>query len=151
MSFVHSIFFPLANLILLLGVVGYAWAHGGWEERACGAALLLDSVATGVVVRYFQLSHVANSWMRAAPLIMAIDSVLLIVLAAIALLSTRFWPLWVAGLQAPVVATHVAYMIDVHVLPYGYALAQAVWIYPMYVLLVVGARRRTQWRRIRQV
>ena len=143
--------FPISNLILLLGVVGYAWRRGGWEERLCGLGLFVDSVATGIVVRYFQLTHPQNGWLLAAPYILLIDSLLLVILLGIALRSARFWPLWVAALQIPGVVTHIAYMVDDRVVPYGYAIAQTLWIYPMYVALILGTRRHYARRMLMKV
>lgn len=60
---------------------------------------------------------------------------------AIALLSDRFWPLWVAGLQLTSSLGHLFKMLDPGLLPHAYAGAIRFWSYPILVILFVGSWR----------
>lgn len=67
--------------------------------------------------------------------------------AFVAVQSTRFWPLWVAGLQLTTSLGHLLKTIDVTLLPTVYAAALIFWSYPILLILAIGtwrAHRRRQ-------
>ena len=69
----------------------------------------------------------------------------------LALRSDRFWPLWVAGLQLTTVIAHALKGVQLDLMPQAYAAAARFWVYPIFLILVVGtfrsARRRATSRR----
>lgn len=75
-----------------------------------------------------------------------LDAALLIGLAILAIRSTRFWPLWIAGFQTAAVIAHTAKMLDPSMLAFGYALQVRGWGYPMLLVMALGT-----WRHGRRV
>jgi hypothetical protein len=69
----------------------------------------------------------------------------------VALRSERFWPLWVAGLQLTTVIAHGLKGVQLDLMPQAYAAAARFWVYPIFLIIVVGtwrsARRRAESRR----
>ena len=63
-----------------------------------------------------------------------------------ALVSDRFWPLWIAGLQLTSSMGHLFKAIDAELLPIAYAAALRMWAWPILIILGIGtwrAQRRT--------
>ena len=60
---------------------------------------------------------------------------------AIALVSSRFWPLWAAGFQLTVSMSHLMKAVDLDLLPKAYAAAAVFWSYPILLVIVVGTWR----------
>jgi len=60
--------------------------------------------------------------------------------------SSRFWPLWAAGLQLTVSMSHMMKGIDLALMPKAYAAAAVFWSYPILLIIVVGT-----WRTRRKV
>lgn len=121
------------NAITLFGITGYALRFGGTAERLCALTLIIGSIVSAIIVIGFH-----NRWHPASFYLLATDSSALIALIAVALLSDRFWPLYMAAFQVPGVATHIASMVDPTIVTRAYALAQGFWIYPMLIVLLVG-------------
>ena len=65
---------------------------------------------------------------------------------AIALRTDRFWPLWVAGLQLTTLVAHMLKAIKIDLLPHAYAAAGRFWVYPIFLIIVVGTWRSHQRR-----
>jgi hypothetical protein len=122
---------------ILLISCGYALWRGRKYER----------IAAGVFLVATLLSFLSHLSLRAGYTAMnageiAVDSAVLIAVVAIALLSDRFWPLWIAGLQLVDSMAHVMKVIDVKLPPWGYAIAERFWSYPILVILFIGAWRQ---------
>ena len=75
-----------------------------------------------------------------------IDSLVMAASVAIALKSDRFWPLWVAGLQLTTLVAHMLKAIKIDLLPHAYAAAGRFWVYPIFLIIVVGTWRSHQRR-----
>ena len=82
------------NLIQVVATA-YAVVRGGVPERLAG---LLQLVAAALT-RLFFLSSVAP-YVNVEVGILAVDVLLLAAFVAIALYADRFWPIWLAALQA---------------------------------------------------
>jgi hypothetical protein len=69
----------------------------------------------------------------------------------VALRSERFWPLWVAGLQLTTLIAHALKGVQLDLMPQAYAAAARFWVYPIFLIIVVGTwrshRRRLEQRR----
>jgi hypothetical protein len=129
-------FGPLVFIPLLLAICGYAWWRGGADERAVAAACLAGTVATLLVVsplRYRYSSVEAG--------LLLVDLAVLAGFVTVALRSTRFWPLWVAGLQLTTSLGHILKGIDHELLPRAYGAALQFWSYPILIILAVGTYR----------
>ena len=67
------------------------------------------------------------------------------VFVAVALRSAQFWPLWVSGLQLTSSLTHLLKAVQPNLMPFAYAAAEAIWSYPILIILAVAT-----WRLRRQ-
>ena len=72
--------------------------------------------------------------------------------AYIALRSERFWPLWLSGLQLTTVFAHAMKAIQLDLMPQAYAAAARFWVYPIFLVIVIGTwrsyRRRVAARQV---
>ena len=77
--------------LLLLAISGYALWQGRSDERLVAGACLLASLITLAALSptHLRYSHVELG-------VLLVDIGVLLVFTAVALRSSRFWPLWVA-------------------------------------------------------
>lgn len=135
----NSILLVILFWILLLVSCGYALWRGRKYERI--AALVFVSATVLSILGHSPL-HGRYVGIETADLI--VDTAVLIAVAAIALVSDRFWPLWVAGLQTVDSLSHLMKAIDANLVPHVYAAAERFWSYPILVILLVGAWRQNR-------
>jgi hypothetical protein len=141
----NSIFLVILFWLLLVSSCGYALWRGRKYERL--AALVFIS-ATVLSILGHSPAHGRYVEIEAADLI--VDTAVLVAVVAIALVSDRFWPLWVAGLQTVDSLSHLMKAIDADLVPHVYAAAERFWSYPILVILLVGAWRQDQRSRREQ-
>jgi hypothetical protein len=127
--------------LLLFACTAYALALGGRAERMGAATMFVGCVLTAAVN-----SPLAVRYASVEVAIFAVDAVMLGVFGAIALLSDRFWPLWVTAFQLLVVLAHLAKLLDPEMLRNGYGFVIAVWSYPQLVAMALGTRARRRDR-----
>ena len=133
---------PLAYWFILFGVASYAFGRGRWDERLVAAVCVLGSIAT-VIVR----SPINQLYSDVELGIFVVDTVALGGFIVVALRSSRFWPLWVAGFQLTSVLAHFLKAIHWDLIPQVYAAAERFWIYPIFLVIVVGTwRGRSRWQ-----
>lgn len=130
----------LLFLILLAAACAYACARGGPPERLVAIAFVIAPLLTALLqvgpYRSIQLG------------IMTVDVGLLGLMLAIALASTRFWPLLMTSLQGSEVLGHVARLLAPDTVPEAYYAVVAFWSFPMVALLAWGTwRHRLRLRR----
>nr|WP_294849549.1 hypothetical protein [uncultured Sphingomonas sp.] len=134
---------PLQYFALLILVAMYAFARGKIDERAAASICVIATVATMVVA-----SPVSRGFAKVESGVLVVDLVALAAFSAIALRSDRFWPLWVAGFQLTSTIAHGLKAVHVGLLPQAYAVAERFWVYPIFLVIVVGTwrshRRRSQ-------
>ncbi|MFL6735201.1 MAG: hypothetical protein ACJ8EY_10985 [Sphingomicrobium sp.] len=134
---------PLTYWILLLTVSAYAFARGRYDER--WAALVCIAATVGTVLVNSPLRQRFSSVEVG---VFAVDFLALAAFTLIALRTDRFWPLWVAGLQLTTTFAHLLKAVDVSLIPQVYAAAARLWVYPIFLIIVIGTwrsdRRRTQ-------
>lgn len=115
---------------------------GGAAERtsaiAQGSAYLATLAATGLVMDH--------SYHGVMIKFLIVDSVLLLVLFVLSLVTTRFWTLWVAAIQLLGVLAHLIRAVDAQMLPEGYYAVVALSAWPMIGLTLIGAIRHHQRR-----
>jgi hypothetical protein len=127
--------------LLLFGACGYALWRGKAEARIVAIAFFVGNFATIAMH-----SHLRGGYSSLEKGVFVVDVVCFLVFTYAALISDRFWPLWVSGLQLTTNFGHVMKMIDSHLLPIAYAAALRFWGYPILIILAVGvwrARRRS--------
>ena len=128
---------------LLLLSCGYALVRGRRYERIAAAVFLGATVVS--VVNHLSLQvHYLNIDVGEV----LVDSAVLIAVISIALVSDRFWPLWVAGLQLVDSMAHILRAITVDLPPWAYAIAERFWSYPILLILLIGTWR--EQRRLRE-
>ena len=132
---------PLLFAFFLLGTLAYAFWRGDRDNRrvaviCCVATLLSQLAARPVGTRF---DGVEGG-------LVAVDVLTFIGFTLVALSSSRFWPLWVAGLQLTASLAHLLKQIDLSLLPRVYAIASIFWSYPILVILAIGTWRAHQRR-----
>lgn len=122
----------------------YVWARGGAVERIAMALQTAAFIAGFAVPKLPRLyAHTTVSWG-----FFTIDFTLLVALTALAIASRRFWPIWVAGLQAATVMAHVAKAMVPEMLPIGYGFQIRFWGYGMLLLTAAGTWRHVRRKRL---
>lgn len=79
--------------------------------------------------------------------VFAVDLVLLVLLAGLALRSDRYWPLFITGFHLLNVLTHVGRILDSGMPRWAYHTAALIWGYLMIAALAVGTANRLRERR----
>jgi len=134
-------FGPYAFLSLLLLTCAFAFWRGQSDERIAAAACLFATIATRLVI-----SPVAVRYTGLEVGLVLIDAAVLAAFVAIALRSSRFWPLWVAGLQLTNSLAHLMKAVDLDLMPRAYAAAAVFWSYPILIIIIVGTWRSQRRR-----
>jgi hypothetical protein len=125
---------------LLIGACGYAWLRGRSDERIAATTCVVATVASFALLTELRFSGVEFG-------VLAVDLATLAVFVAVALRSERFWPLWVSGLQLTSSVTHLLKLLQPSLMPFAYAAAEAIWSYPILIILVVGTWRARRYER----
>ena len=125
--------------IILLATCGYALLKGRKFERL--AAILFLTATVVSVVAHLSL-WAGYRVINAGEVV--VDCVVLITVVGIALVSDRFWPLWVAGLQLVNSMAHILKAVTGDFAPWAYAVAERVWSYPILIILFIGAWRQNR-------
>lgn len=112
---------------LLLSVFFYALLRGTNEQRLAAIGCLVATLASRLFRSQYGSLEVG---------VLIVDLALFMLFLAIALRSTRFWPLWVAGFHLVAVGAHGMRAIKADLIPTAYAVAAQFWSYP--VLLCIG-------------
>lgn len=122
---------------VLLVIVAYAAWRGRADERIAAGACLGATLFT-----HFVLGPLKIRYATVEPGLLALDIAMLAIFVAIALRSSRFWPLWVAGLQLTMSMAHILKAIDEHLMPRAYAAAVVFWTYPILLIIAIGTWRQ---------
>lgn len=122
---------PILFAALLLSTLALAWRRGGRDERLAALALIGGAVLTPLA----QLRGFAGPEFG----IVLVDALLFAALAAIALRSRAFWPIWAAGFQLGALAVHLAAAKMPDMLPAAYAATLIIWSYPVVVAVAMGS------------
>ena len=123
--------------LLLLVSCGYALWRGRKYERI--AALVF---VTATILSILGHSPLRGRYVQLEASDLIVDTAVLFSVVAIALVSDRFWPLWIAGLQLVDSMSHVMKAIDASLLPTVYGAAERFWSYPILLILFIGAWRQ---------
>ena len=134
---------PAAYFIVLLLVSTYAFVAGRSDERFAAVVCILASIASVVV-----MSPLTSRYSGVEIGVFVVDLLALGGFTILALRSDRFWPLWVAGLQLTTLVAHGLKAIELDLMPHAYAAAARFWVYPIFLIIVVGTYRHH--KRMRQ-
>lgn len=124
---------------MLIGACGYAAVRGGAPERISAAAMVCALVATVTLAYFHSPARGAYSAIEAG--VALTDLTLFLVIVAIALFSTRFWPILMASMMGCGLFGHLTKPLGPDILPRAYYIAVAVWSYPELLLLGVATWR----------
>lgn len=132
---------PIYYTILCL-VSAFAFWRGRADERAAAAICILATFGSNAV--YDPTGAYAGVELG----VFLVDSAAFAGFAFIALRSERFWPLWLAGFQLTTIFSHLLKAIQLDLMPQAYAAAARFWVYPIFLIIVIGTwrsyRRRTR-------
>lgn len=127
---------PILYWTLLVFACGYSFYRGGGHERVVALVAVAGTFAT-ISVHSPLSERYAN--VEAGALL--VDCAVLAAFVAVALVSDRFWPLWVAGLQLTTSLAHFLKAVEIDLMPQAYAAAARFWSYPILIILVVATAR----------
>ena len=134
---------PLQYFAVLFLVCGYAFLRGRSDERFAAIVCVVASV-TSVIA----LSPLTGRYSHVEIGVFLIDGLTLVAFTLLAIRSDRFWPLWIAGLQLTTLVSHGLKAVELDLMPHAYAAASRFWVYPSFLIIVVGTwrghRRRLQ-------
>lgn len=140
----------MTRISLFLGLVaittGYALWRGDRDSRLV-ASICIVAVALTQLLAY----PVGQRFASVETGVVAVDLATLAGFFAIALASSRFWPLWVAGLQLTTLLGHLMKAIDWSLLPRVYGMAMVFWSYPILLIVMVGAWRAHRRTRLKAI
>jgi hypothetical protein len=133
---------PLHQLVfatLWLGACGYAAVYGGAPERLASGSMFAAVIST--MICSFVWRPEAGSYSSLELGVAVTDLTLFAVMTAIALASTRFWPMLMASMLGCGVFGHFAKPLGPDILPKAYYMTVALWGYPTLLLLAVATWR----------
>jgi hypothetical protein len=137
---------PLTYWLIMFIVAAYAYGRGKLDERLAATICVVGSVVT-LIIR----SPGSNYYTNVEIGVLAIDVLALFGFILLAVRSSRFWPLWVAGFQLTSVLSHFLKALHWDMIPQVYAAAERFWIYPIFLAIVVGTwRNHKRWLRDRE-
>jgi hypothetical protein len=127
---------PWFGLTLTAVVCGGAFWKGDREQQAAALGVLLSWLAT-ILLR--DPRWIGPQWGA-----FIADTILLLVLTAIAIRTQRYWPLVAAAFQLLCVMTHVTRMVDPGIPNWAYDSGQIV--FTDMLLIVIGVGVWNTWR-----
>ena len=137
---------PQTYYVILLLVSLYAFVRGRSDERIAAATCILATIATNLVYDY------RDGFAGVEMGVLLVDVATFAAFTFLALRTDRFWPLWIAGLQLTTVIAHALKAVRLDLMPQAYAAAERFWVYPIFLIIVIGtwrsARRRAAERRL---
>ena len=133
---------PAEYFALLFAVCAYAFIAGRGDERMVASICVIASIASVAVI-----SPWASRYSQLEAGVFIVDLATLVGFTFVALRSDRFWPLWVAGLQLTTLMSHAFKLGRIDLMPQAYAAAARFWVYPIFLIIVIGTWRSARRRR----
>lgn len=130
---------PHIYFVYMFAGCGYAVYRGGRFEYIGAAVMVGGSVAT-----FIGLAVLDTPWTGFYTSTFAIDMLVLLALIHLAIVSDRFWPLWMAGFHLVAVLVHAATMLVPDTATWALATGAAFWAYPMILALAIGAHEHVR-------
>lgn len=122
--------------VALLLVAGYAFLRGTRDEKLVAAICIV-----GAFVSHEVASPLSERYLGLETPILIVDALMFAAFVAIALRSSRFWPLWIAGLQLTTILGHLLKAAGGDLVSRAYGVALGFWAYPILIILAVGTWR----------
>lgn len=122
--------------VLMWAVTIYAIRRGGGAEKLAAIGIVVNSYLTALLV-----SPVETQFQQVEVSIVFVDLALFLLFLLIALQSRKFWPLWLTALQGVTILGHLAPLV--HLSPWIYFRAVALWSWPMLILLGWAVRQHS--------
>jgi hypothetical protein len=116
--------------VVMLLVCAAAFLKGGVEERLTAGSMLIN-VGVTVLLR-------DHSWLGLQNAGFAADLGSLLLFLGIALTSSKFWPMAMAGFQLLIVLTHISKIIDRTFEQWAYITAIVIWTHLQIITLGIG-------------
>jgi len=116
----------------------FALIRGGAPERIGAIILIADFQLSAWVVEPMHSRFAGVEW----PMF-AVDTAAFAALYILSLVTTRFWPAWMAGIQGCVALSHLA-GLRLEIIPWAYGTVVAAWAYAMLAILAVATWRHSQ-------
>ena len=124
---------------LMVAACGYAGLRGGAPERIAALAMVF---ALGASLGFTLFRSERVSIYSTLEIGVALtDLSLFLVMVVIALMSTRFWPILMAGMMGCGLLGHLAKLLGHDILTRAYYITVAFWSYPELVLLMLAVWR----------
>jgi hypothetical protein len=124
---------------ILLLTCGYALAKGRKYERIAAFVFLSATILSVLSHMTLQVRYQSIDIGE-----VVVDTAVLAAVVTIALVSDRFWPLWIAGLQMVNSMAHILKAVTGDLPPWAYAFAERFWSYPILIILFIGAWRQNR-------
>jgi hypothetical protein len=115
----------------------YILTQGGPPERVA-IAIAITASALSLFVGLLDWEGRYRSMLAG---VFLVDVATLLAFGILALRADRFWPLWITGIHLIGVATHFAKLLDPSIVPRVYGATQALWAYPILLIIAIGAAR----------
>ena len=122
--------------LLLFSACGYAFWRGKVDARIVATAFFV-----GNFVSFALRTRINGGYSSFESGIFIVDIVCFLAFTYAALISDRFWPLWVSGFQLTTSFGHVVKAIHPDLLPLAYAASLRFWGYPILIVLAAGVWR----------
>jgi len=135
---------PQTYYAILFLVSAYAFLVGRLDERIAAATCIVATFATNAVYDPY------GSFAGVEYGVFIVDAATFLIFTLLALRSERFWPLWIAGLQLTTLLSHVFKLERIDLMPEAYAAAARFWVYPIFLIIVIGTWRGGRRRRLLQ-
>jgi hypothetical protein len=135
---------PHTYYAILFLVSAYAFVVGRLDERIAAATCIIATFATNLVYDPY------GSFAGVEYGVFIVDAATFFAFTALALRSERFWPLWIAGLQLTTLMSHLFKLGRIDLMPEAYAAAARFWVYPIFLIIVIGTWRAGRRRRVLQ-
>jgi hypothetical protein len=126
---------PHTYYVILFLVSAFAFLRGRRDEWIAAATCILATFATNIVY------SPNGSFAGVEYGVFIVDAVTFFAFTLLALRSERFWPLWVAGLQLTTLMSHLLKLGHLDLMPQAYAAAARFWVYPIFLIIVIGTWR----------
>lgn len=121
--------------ILYVGTSGVALAKGGWPERIGALVLIADFQLSHLMIKPLAFRYSGVEW----PMF-AVDMAAFLSLYALSVISTRYWPIWMAALQGCVMLSHLIGLRP-DIIPAAYGNFVVIWSYLLLVILFAATAR----------
>ena len=121
---------------LLLAAVFFIVTRGGKDERVVIIALMVGSLNTYAMYKFF-----GGSFISLQLPMLANETAVLAILLGVALLSKRFWPIPVSSLQIAAFLSLLTPFFGQNIVSHGLGVVQGIWAYPQLAIIIWGTIR----------